>query len=145
MSLSVVPCNLRDAIEFVRLHHRHSRPPAGGKFAIAVAEGSSIRAVAIAGRPVARLLQDGVTIEITRLCSDGAPNACSMLYAACKRAALAMGYKRVITYTLATENGASLKASGFRVVADVRGKSWHTPSRPRAAGDKQDKLRWEPA
>lgn len=144
MRLAIVPCDIDEARAFVDQYHRHHKAPLSGKFAVAVADAEKVRGVAIAGRPVARALQDGWTIEITRVCTDGTRNACSMLYGACRRVAIALGYKRVITYTLATEGGASLRAAGFRVVADVRGRSWSCPSRPRV--DKhplQNKLRWE--
>ena len=143
MSLQVVPITLKSAIEFVRLHHRHSSAPVGGLFAVAVAEGEQVRGVAIVGRPVARLLNDGFTAEVIRCCTDGVKNACSMLYGACWRAARAQGYRRLVTYTLSTEPGTSLKAAGWRVIATVRAKAWHCPSRPRVEHPLQEKLRWE--
>ena len=144
MTLHIVPCDIGDAQAFVDQHHRHHKAPRGAKFAVAVAEAHRVRGVAIAGRPVSRGLQDGWTIEITRVCTDGAGNACSMLYGACRRAAIALGYRRVVTYTLRAEGGASLRAAGFRVVADVRGRSWSCPARPRVdKAPHQNKLRWE--
>jgi hypothetical protein len=123
--LRIVPCTIREAKVFVGEHHRHSRVPTGGIFAVAVAQGDIVRGVAITGRPVARRLQDGWTVEITRCCTDGAHNACSMLYGACRRAALALGYRRIVTYTQATETGASLRAAGFRRVKDLPARgSW---------------------
>jgi hypothetical protein len=89
-------------------------------------------------------MDDGFTAEVTRCCTDGTRNACSMLYRAAWRAARAMGYRKLITYTLAEEGGASLRASGWRIVGEVTGRSWSCPSRPRV--DKhptQGKLRWE--
>lgn len=100
--------------------------------------------VAIAGNPVARMLNDGLTIEITRCCTDGTRNACSMLYGAVWRAARAMGFRRGITYTLPEEGGASLRAAGWRLVGEAGGGSWDREGRPRT--DKhptQTKLRWE--
>ena len=145
MSLSVAPITLRQARAYVEENHRHHRAPQGGLFAIAVMDDEEkLRGVSIVGRPVARGLDDGRTAEVTRLCTDGAHNACSMLYAASWRAARAMGYWRLITYTLAAESGVSLSASGWRVVGEVRGKSWNNPSRKRT--DKHpttDKRRWE--
>jgi hypothetical protein len=144
--LRIVPCTLSEATAFVDQHHRHNKPPRGGLYAVAVAEGEKVRGVAITGRPVSRRLQDGWTVEITRCCTDGAHNACSMLYGACRRAALAMGYRRIVTYTLKSEHGTSLRAAGFVVVADVRGRSWSCPSRPRVdQAPLQAKLRWESA
>jgi hypothetical protein len=125
MALSVVPMPVKLAMPYVARHHRHNRPPTGGLFAAGVSDGGELVGVAIAGRPVARVLDDGCTVEITRCCVlDGAPrNACSMLYGAVCRAAKALGYTRAVTYTLAEEDGASVAAAGFVKVADL-------PSRP---------------
>lgn len=142
--LRVIPCALADANAFVAAYHRHHKPVQGHKFSIAAAAGEQVRGVCIVGRPVARQRDDGLTLEVTRLCTDGTRNACSMLYAAAWRAARAMGYTRMGTYTLDTENGASLRAAGWRVVHQVRGRSWNCPSRPRAdSHPTQDKLLWE--
>lgn len=92
-----------------------------------------IRGVAVTGRPVSRHLDDGLTAEVTRLCTDGYPNTCSFLYAACARIAKEMGYEKILTYTLASENGASLRASGWRCADGLRGGgNWNVPGRPRA-------------
>lgn len=142
--LELVPVPLSDAGEFVAQVHRHHPPPPGGLFAIGVASADRIVAVAIVGRPVARALADGWTAEVTRLASDGTRNACSMLYSACWRAARAMGYRRMITYTLASEPGTSLRAAGWRVVGKVAGRSWSCQTRPRVDRHPlQDKFRWE--
>lgn len=144
MSLRLVPITLRDANEFVRQHHRHHRPPQGGLFAIACARGEEIAGVVIIGRPVARGLQDGFTAEVTRLATRGERNACSILYGAAWRASRAMGYQRLVTYTLASEHGSSLRASGWRTVGSVEGRSWSRSSRPRVdRHPTQDKIRWE--
>jgi len=147
VSLVVVPISLDEAKAFVRAHHRHHRPPVSHKFSLAVAdETGRVRGVAIVGRPVARALDDGWTLEVTRVATDGARNACSMLYASAWRAARAIGYRTLVTYTLEEEGGASLRAAGWRVVAQTAGGSWSCPSRPRV--DKhplQRKLRWEVA
>ena len=97
------------------------------------------------GRPVARMLNDGATLEVNRLCTDGTPNACSMLYGAAWRAAKALGYRRLITYTLPEEGGASLRASGWRLVGLRGGGSWGRESRPRTdvAGLTGKKTLWE--
>ncbi len=143
-SLSLVPVTISDARDFVREHHRHHLPPVSGLFAVAAAKGDRIVGVAIVGRPVARGNQDGFTAEVTRLCTDGTRNVCSLLYAAAWRAARAMGYRRMITYTLGSESGASLRGVGWRVVAEVRGRSWSCKSRPRVdRHPTQDKIRWE--
>ena len=142
--LEIVPCSIGDAREFIAQHHRHHDPPVSGLFAVAVAIGETIEGVAIVGRPVARGLQDGFTAEVTRVATLGARNACSMLYGAAWRAARALGYRRLVTYTLTAEPGTSLRAAGWSVVAEVRGRSWSCQSRPRV--DKhptQAKLRWE--
>lgn len=113
-------------------YHRHHKAPQGGLFAIGLESDGVVIGVAIIGRPVARMLQNGYTAEITRLCvKEGFPNACSMLYSAAWRAARAMGYRRLITYILESENGISLYASNFRLVGKAGGGSWSRPSRPR--------------
>ena len=145
MTLAIVPVTMQDAREWVNRHHRHHRAPEGGLFALAVAVGDEIKGVAIVGRPVARALQDGWTAEVTRVAViEGVPNACSKLYAACWRAARALGWRRLITYTLASEPGTSLVASGWKIVGQVKGRSWDTPSRPRIDDHPlDDKVRWE--
>jgi hypothetical protein len=143
--LTVVKCELDEANAFVKRFHRHHGKVVGHKFSLAVAdEAGEVRGVAIVGRPVARGLDDGFSLEVTRLATDGCPNACSKLYAAARRAAIALGYRRIGTYILDTEPGTSLVAAGWRVVAEVRGRSWDCESRPRV--DKhptQGKLRYE--
>lgn len=142
--MKLVPISLRDAREFVRQVHRHHRAPHGGKFAVAVSEGERVCGVAIVGRPVARLLDDGWTAEVTRLATDGTKNACSMLYAASWRAARAMGYRKLITYILGSEPGTSLAAAGWRNVGECGGGTWNRSKRPRI--DKaplQAKIRFE--
>jgi hypothetical protein len=135
--LEIVPITQSAAKAFVKQHHRHHKPPVGSVFQIACANNGHICGVAIVGRPVARGLQDGVTLEVTRLCTDGSKNACSKLYAAAWRVAL-------VTYILDTEKGTSLIASGWRCVGKTQGGSWDCPSRPRV--DKhslQKKIRFE--
>ena len=105
-------------------------------------QGNEIVGVAICGRPVSRHYDDGLTLEINRLCTDGTRNACSKLYGACVRTAVAMGYERVITYTLQSENGASLKASNFICEGIAGGKHW-TGTRNRNIGNPEEmKIRW---
>ncbi len=140
----VIPMTLRDARDYVTAIHRHHPAPQGGLFAIGLAEGEQVVGCAIIGRPVARHNDDGFTAEVTRLATDGSKNACSMLYGAAWRAARAMGYRRLMTYTLATEPGTSLRAAGWKAVGEVKGGSWDREERPRV--DKhptQDKIRWE--
>lgn len=147
MNLALAPVTLKAARAFVEQHHRHHKPPQGGLFAVAAAAGEAVVAVAIVGRPVARGLQDGWTAEVTRLCAlttDDARNACSMLYRAAWRAARALGYRRLVTYTLASETGASLRGAGFRCIGAAGGGSWSCPSRPRVdEHPTQVKMRWE--
>lgn len=144
MKLTLFPCELAEANAFVGAHHRHHQPVIGHKFSLLAAIGDKPVGVAIVGRPVARSRDDGVTLEVTRLCTDGTKNACSFLYGASARAAFALGYKRIGTYILASESGASLKASGWRLISEVKGRSWSCDSRPRI--DKhplQNKLLYE--
>jgi hypothetical protein len=147
--LDVVPITLRAARTYVDQHHRHHPAPPGGLFAAAVFDTEDqIRGVIIVGRPVARHYQDGRTAEVTRCCTDGARNACSMLYAAAWRAARALGYRRLITYTQAGESGASLRAAGWRVIAQRPPHAgWDRPSRPRGSAHPTDIARtlWEAA
>ena len=146
MSLYIVPIKLADAKEFVKRHHRHHKPPVGHICSVACAEDNKIVGVAIIGRPVARGLDNGLTAEVTRLCTDGTKNACSMLYGAAWRAVKALGYKKIITYILDSEKGTSLKASGWKCIAQTAGGSWDCKSRPRI--DKhptQKKFRFEQA
>jgi hypothetical protein len=146
LSLTIVPMTLSEAKEIVRSNHRHHRPPVGGLFAVGCSDGIKVVGVAVVGRPVARMLCDDFTAEVTRLCTDGTKNACSMLYGASWRAARALGYKRLVTYILNSESGASLVASGWKCVGEAGGGSWSRKSRPRV--DKhptQTKIRWEVA
>ena len=144
MSLEIVPCTLREARAYVGKHHRHHQPPQGGLFAIGAAVDGAMVAVVIVGRPVARHLDDGWTAEVTRLCSDGTRNACSMLYSTAWRAARAIGYRRLVTYTLPEEGGASLRAAGWKLIGAAGGGSWNNAKRPRVdTHPLQEKLRWE--
>lgn len=143
--LTIVPCELAEANAFVSQHHRHHPPAVGHRFSIAVADVSArVVGVAIIGRPVARHLDDGWTLEVTRCCTDGTANAASALYGAARRAAWALGYRKLVTYTLASEGGSSLRASGYRLVGEVKGRSWNCASRPRVDRHPTvDKFRWE--
>ena len=120
-----------EANAYIARNHRHNKPTNGHKWSVACYEGERLCGVAAAGQLVARKLDDGLTGEIRRVCTDGTPNACSILYGACARIARNMGYKRVITYTLLSEPGTSLKASGFRNCGEAGGVSWNMPGRPR--------------
>jgi hypothetical protein len=143
--VNLVPLTLAAANDFVAAHHRHHRPVVGHRFSIGAQDGGVLVGAAIVGRPVARHLDDGFTAEVTRLVTDGTKNACSMLYAACWRAWRAMGGHRLITYTLASESGESLRAAGWKVLYQTkeRPKGWDTPSRRRASGEQVAKQLWE--
>lgn len=144
MDMRVRPCALKEANEYVKQYHRHHKPTAGHKFSIKVVnENNETLGVAICGRPVARHYDDGVTLEINRLCTNGAYNACSMLYGACARIAKDMGYDRIITYILKSENGASLKASNFICEGEAGGEIWTGKRSGRDNGvPKEKKTRW---
>jgi len=142
--LTIVPIFQDEAFAFIERHHRHHRKPIGSIFQVAVAIEDIIVGVAVVGRPVSRRLQDGFTAEVTRLCTDGAPNACSALYGACWRIARELGYRRLITYILNTEPGTSLKAAGWKLLGERGGLSWNVPSRPRVdKAPRQKKLLFE--
>jgi hypothetical protein len=149
--MSIVPVTLELANDFVFRLHRHHKPVTGAKFAIGVTVGAELRGVAITGRPVSPWLQqhEPLCAEITRCCTDGASNACSMLYGAARRAARAMGHKPIYTYSLPEEGGASLRAAGFRIDKEDAGgpaELWHNrPGRSvEAAGsdERGGKWRW---
>lgn len=142
--LKIRPITFKTATEFVLKYHRHHGATAGNKFSIGCYDGDKLCGVAICCRPVARKLDDGLTLEVARLCTDGTYNACSMLYGASARIAKAMGYEKIITYILEYELGTSLKASGWDCELEkCGGKSWNVPSRPREdKSPKCYKQRW---
>lgn len=143
--LVLAPLSIKAASAFVTEHHRHNKAPQGALFAVGARVGAQLVGVAIIGRPVARMLADGKTCEVTRLCTDGTPNCCSLLYGAAARAAKALGYDRVITYILTSEPGTSLRAAGWVKDADVKPEhSWTRPSRPRINAERPTgpKTRW---
>ncbi len=155
--LALIPLTIHEANAFVDLHHRHRDPVAGHKFSLGNVHAAEIVGVVIVGRPIAKGNQDGRTLEILRCATDGSARmvrdrrgrehslgVCSFLEGAACRAAFALGYRRVVTYTLKREPGVSLVAAGFRVVAEVKGRDWHTRSRPRVRkAPLEDKWRWE--
>ena len=122
--MRIKPITYKTACEYVDAYHRHRNAPQGCKWCIGVFEENELHGVAICGRPVSRYLDDGLCCEITSVCTDGTKNACSMLYGACARIAKAMGYDTIITYTLESENGASLKASNFACEGVAGGVKW---------------------
>jgi len=142
--LYIVPCSLREANGVVARLHRHHRPVPGHKFSLAVMDGIAVRGVTIIGRPISRMLDDGLTLEVTRVATDGCPNACSALYGAAWRATRAMGYRRLLTYTLPAESGASLRGAGWMLMGEAGGGSWSSPSRPRRdRAPTCPKVRWQ--
>lgn len=155
--MRLVPLNRDRARAFVAEHHRHSRPPVGDVMRVGLEHEGELVGVAIAGRPVARHLDDGVTLEVLRVCTiEGHPNACSQLYSALARAGAALGYERLVTYTLESERGSSLRAAGFTIdengVDHRRVRYWRRESRPRYHenllgervddGPGEDRVRW---
>lgn len=143
--LTIVPLPLAEANEFVTRHHRHHRPAVGHKFSLGVAdEAGEIRGVAIVGRPVSRHLDNGLTLEVNRVATDGCPNACSALYGAARRATFALGYQRLVTYVLKSEPGTSLRAAGWKCLGERGGGSWSREDRPRVdLHPLQTKMLWD--
>ena len=145
--LTIVPIDYRTACSMVAAWHRHHRPPVGHKFSIGLAVDDELVGAIIVGRPVARHLDDGATLEVTRsVVADDIPNGNSMLYGASWRAAKALGYRRLITYTQEGESGSSLRGAGWRVVAQLRPRpGWDTPSRRRLPSGTENVARtlWE--
>ena len=137
------PIAFSEAAAFVDQNHRHHKRPTGHKFSIACYDGERLCGVAMVGRPVSRYLDDGLTLEVNRLCTDGTRNACSMLYSTAWRAAQALGYTRIVTYTLESESGASLRAAGWHCDGPAGGKHW-TGERARqmALWPEEMKIRW---
>lgn len=142
--LELQPIDFDEACKFIAEHHRHHLPPQGWKFGIAVNNGTKIVGVVTVGRPVSRMLDDGWTLEVTRLCTDGTRNASSILYGAASRATFALGYKRIITYILKSETGVSLKASNWKEIGAAGGGSWSRHGRPRIdTHPTEQKTLWE--
>lgn len=141
--MNIVPITFREASDFINLYHRHHKATVGHKFSIGLKNDGELVGVAVCGRPVSRHLDDGLTCEINRLCTDGTYNACSMLYGACCRTARAMGYKKIITYILESEPGTSLKASNFKCCGPAGGTHWTGGRDRRQQIPHEMKTRWE--
>jgi len=122
--MEIRPITFREACDFINKHHRHHKATVGCKFSLGLYKEEKLVGCAVCGRPVSRHFDNGITCEINRLCTDGTYNACSMLYGACCRVAKEMGYTKIITYILESENGASLKASGFICEGKAGGTHW---------------------
>jgi len=130
--IKIIPLNLGTANQFILENHRHHTKVRGFKFCIGIKDRhEKLRGVAIAGRPVSRHRDNGLTLEVTRLCTDGIYNGCSKLYSAVARIAKEMGYAQVITYTLDCEIGSSLRASGWKCDGTSPGGVWSPSHRPR--------------
>lgn len=129
--LVAVPLDFPTACDLVRRLHRHHIPPVGHKFSIGAMLGEDLVGAVIVGRPVSRMRDDGFTLEVTRLVTDGTPNACSFLYGRAAKAAFALGYGKIGTYILDTEPGTTLRAAGWKLIGNAGGGSWSVPSRPR--------------
>jgi hypothetical protein len=149
MGLTAVPMTIKEAREFVNNFHRHNKAPLSGLYAVGVSDGTELVGVAIVGRPVARMLDNGETAEVVRCCViEKAPKGtCSFLYARCWQAAKALGWRRLVTYTLQTESGASLRGAGWKLVAELKANnptSWQSrPGREWQSVVGQAKFRWE--
>lgn len=144
--METIPITIRDANVFVTNFHRHNKKVTGAKFAIGLTEDCELIGVAIAGRPVARLLDNGKTIEILRVCvKEGYKNANSKLYGRVKRICQLMGYEKIITYTLQKESNASLKAIRAKPVSEVKPGDWDRLNRRRKGQEiySEEKIRWE--
>jgi hypothetical protein len=142
--LTIVPVFFKEACDFVSKHHRHHKKPQGHIFSLGLSDGNTLRGVVIVGRPVSASIKDGVTVEVTRLCTDGVKNGCSKLYSAAWRVAKEMGYKKIITYILETEKGTSLIAAGWVFAHKTKGDNWNREGRFRKDDHPlQPKLRFE--
>lgn len=145
-ALVIRPVTLKVAQEYVRENHRHNKPPVGHKFSIGLYDGDKLVGTATAGRPVSRALDNGLTLEVTRTCTDGTRNANSMLYGAIVRAATALGYRKCVTYTQHDESGASLRGAGWTPVKQLEARNgWDAPSRRRGdiGSGGVARIRWE--
>lgn len=149
MKLRVEPIGLRAANAYVDEHHRHHKASRGHKFSVSVVdEHGELRGVGIAGRPVSRMLDQSGHLEVVRVCTDGTKNACSMIYGALRRAGVALGYpaEKIITYTLASEPGGSLRSAGWHDDGLAGGGEWGRASRPRdVVAPTETKRRWRAA
>ncbi len=144
--MELCPLKRHEAQAFVNAHHRHHKAPVGDIFRIGLKDQGVLIGCIMVGRPVARRLDNGTTLEVNRLCVlDGYKNACTMLYGAAARAGRALGYKHILTYTLEIESGTSLRAAGWDREGTTKGQSWSVPSRPReqkSLFQQYDKVRW---
>lgn len=146
MRLEIIHIELGEANRFVEIHHRHHKPVTGHRFSIGIVSRGTLVGVAIIGRPVSRMLDNGLTLEVNRVATDGTKNASSALYGAARRATFALGFKKLITYTLPSESGSSLRGAGWRCLGLAGGGKWSRNSRERSDNHpRQEKLKWEVA
>jgi antitoxin (DNA-binding transcriptional repressor) of toxin-antitoxin stability system len=130
--MKIVPLELKEANAFIEKLHRHHKPVQGHRFSIGAKKDGVLVGVATIGRPVARLTPAKEVLEVTRLCTDGTKNACSALYSAAARIGKELGYKKIQSFILDSENGSSLKASGWFFDGISQGGQWkHTDGKPR--------------
>lgn len=144
--MEIKPISLRKANEFVKENHRHNLPTAGGKFAISCVQDGKLIGVAICGRPINRCLDDDNTLEVYRVATDGTRNSTSFLYNRCKRIGQLMGYERIITYTLQSESGSSLRGIGAKQMSNFKGRQWKVHQngvRNFQSVFNENKIRWE--
>ena len=147
----IVPLSLKEANEFVTTHHRHNKKTAGHKWSTGLMYQDELVGVAIVGRAISRHMDEKYTVEILRLCiKDPAPkNACSFLYSKVWRIWQTMGGKKIITYTLDEESGASMRAVGWKKAGTTtpvkEGKGWTNRGKGRIWQPVNSKLkyRWE--
>lgn len=139
--IKAVPVSLTEARAYIDENHRHHIAAKVDKYRVGAEEDGEMVGVAQCGRPVSRILDDGMTIEVLRLCTNGNRNVCSFLYSRCARIAKELGYTKIITYILESESGVSLKASGWHCEKEnVGGGSWDRQSRPRELEEVQMSL-----
>jgi hypothetical protein len=125
--MKLIPIKQRDARAFVDAHHRHNKAPRGSVFQIGLEKDNELIGCIMVGRPVSRNLDNGITLEVNRTCIDGYhKNACSMLLGAAVRAAKALGWKKIITYTLPSESGSSLKGAGWTLEGPSTTGNWNS-------------------
>lgn len=143
--MKIIPITLKVANEFVLRYHRHNKSVVGSRFAIGLTRDCELVGVAICDRPISRHLDNGLTLEVYRVCTDGTKNATSMLYSRCKRIGQLMGYEKIITYTLQSESGSSLKAIGAQIEKNIEGRQWNDSEkvkRTKQAVSEEMKYRW---
>jgi hypothetical protein len=144
MKFDLIHIELAEANAFVAKHHRHHKPTVGHRYSIGLTADGELVGVAIIGRPVSRMLDDGLTLEVNRVATDGTKNACSMLYGAARRSCFALGFKRLFTYTLKEEGGASLRGAGWKCLGIAGGGKWTRNARARTDEHPlQEKMKWE--